>query len=224
MFRPIIRTFSTKTPANWVVAKYTPTDAHRIRAIALPVLHDLVSVPHTYTAKQKENLYQTDVQKALDDPTFTTQVIAQKDKQIGGFITYHLSNRCLVGPTGVIEHLAIDPQHRKQGLGTTLLNHAVTDLKEQGARAVLLRITSDQIAPFYQRNGFNILRYPDFRFQSAGSMGKILNPSNHWLTDSLALSEKSSVWTQLAYAIGLIAFVILTDNKSNSETDPKTSH
>lgn len=62
----------------------------------------------------------------------------------------------LRGPAGVLYDLVVDPDHRRQGVGTALLEAALEALKERGAPRVLL-FTAEKNHPaqaMFDRAGF----------------------------------------------------------------------
>jgi ribosomal protein S18 acetylase RimI-like enzyme len=217
MFKLISRSFSTN-PAQWFLRAYEQQDAARIKEIALPVIHDLVSAPPSLTIKQREELYQNEVQRALESSAFKTVVISDGCNTVVGFVTYHLSNECLVRPTAVIEHLAVDPLYRDQKLGTALLERSIQELNELGARFISLRITNEKIAPFYERKGFQITRHPELRWGNAGIMVKMLHrsprPIMGPMIDRFSRIEKLTLIKTLLATIGVAAAFVL-ENKSS---------
>ena len=62
----------------------------------------------------------------------------------------------LRGPAGVLYDLVVDPTHRREGIGTTLLDAAVEALRERGAPRALL-FTAEKNHPaqaMFDRAGF----------------------------------------------------------------------
>jgi ribosomal protein S18 acetylase RimI-like enzyme len=53
----------------------------------------------------------------------------------------------LRGPAGVLYDLVVDPDHRRQGVGTALLDAALADLRKLGApRAILFTAEKNRVA------------------------------------------------------------------------------
>lgn len=59
-------------------------------------------------------------------------------------------------PYGLIENVVTDPEFRKQGLGTKVLQHALTDAWEEGCYKVMLLTGSkrESTLRFYEKAGF----------------------------------------------------------------------
>jgi ribosomal protein S18 acetylase RimI-like enzyme len=56
---------------------------------------------------------------------------------------------------GQVEDLYVDDGHRRQGIGATLVGHAITDLRGRGARVVMLAAEADDTPKgMYARMGF----------------------------------------------------------------------
>ena len=61
---------------------------------------------------------------------------------------------CIIEPkTGDISRLAIDRTHRRKGLGTWLLSHALTEIQYDSFKIINIPIESDGIADFLRING-----------------------------------------------------------------------
>lgn len=73
------------------------------------------------------------------------------------------------GHRGWIYSLAVDPQYRKKGIGSLLLKHAETVLKNMNCPKVNLQveIPNNEVVEFYRKNGFQV--------EERISMGKILS-------------------------------------------------
>ena len=85
----------------------------------------------------------------VDDLIF----IAESDKEVIG--------ACMAGydgHRGWLYAVAVDPAHRRKGIGEKLVNHSLQALKELGCIKVNLQIRSSNtgVADFYQSIGFEV--------------------------------------------------------------------
>lgn len=101
---------------------------------------------------------QTDeITNAYENPAHTAWV-ADLEGKIVGLITHYIHEGTT---TGEIHFLLVDPQHQNQGIGTKLIDHAVTTLKEAGMNIVSLGTGGDPgHAPArhtYEKAGFTAL-------------------------------------------------------------------
>jgi len=73
------------------------------------------------------------------------------------------------GHRGWIYSMAVTPDQRGQGLGSRLLDHALSALKERGCVKVNLQIleSNEAVRRFYEANGFTV--------EPRLSMGKVLD-------------------------------------------------
>ena len=62
------------------------------------------------------------------------------------------------GHRGWVYYVAVDPAHRRDGLGRALMRHAEAFLAAQGVPKIMLLIreTNSAVAAFYQRLGYQI--------------------------------------------------------------------
>jgi len=68
-------------------------------------------------------------------------LVAEVDGGVVGYVYAALEGSdwlTLRGPAGVIYDLMVDPSHRRQGIGLSLLNKAIDALAQQGAPRVML--------------------------------------------------------------------------------------
>lgn len=86
-------------------------------------------------------------------------VIAERGGEVVGYAYAGMEGNdymALRGPAGVLYDLVIDPDHRRQGIGTMLLEAALEALSERGAPRVLL-FTAEKNHPaqaMFGRAGF----------------------------------------------------------------------
>jgi ribosomal protein S18 acetylase RimI-like enzyme len=68
-------------------------------------------------------------------------LVAERDGEVVGYAYAGMERNdymALRGPAGVLYDLVVDPAHRRQGIGGTLLEAALTDLAKLGAPRVIL--------------------------------------------------------------------------------------
>jgi len=60
------------------------------------------------------------------------------------------------GHRGGVYYLAVDPQRRRQGIGSALMRHAETAMAELGCPKVniMVRTSNADVLPFYERLGY----------------------------------------------------------------------
>ena len=78
---------------------------------------------------------------------------ADQDDEVVGLITYRVSD-------DVMEILSLDSLHEQHGIGTALLNMAVSYARNSGISKITLITTNDNLSAlrFYQKRGFNMSR------------------------------------------------------------------
>ena len=81
--------------------------------------------------------------------------VAEKLHKIVGFIVGVKTNP----ETARILMLSVSEKQRRQGIGSTLLNHFLKEIYTQGTKHVELevKINNNQAIKFYQKHGFNII-------------------------------------------------------------------
>ncbi|MBC8263372.1 MAG: GNAT family N-acetyltransferase [Anaerolineales bacterium] len=79
-------------------------------------------------------------------------IVAENSRGIVGFVEYHHRQ----DEQTTLYHIAVAPQHRRQGIGQRLVNALVYDAGEHNQRFVLLKCPADLEAnKFYERLGFS---------------------------------------------------------------------
>ena len=107
-------------------------------------------IPEEYVRKAFEKLL-----KAVSSGE-ATLYLALKKKEIIGFaqIIEQDSN------TAELDRLLVFPEHAGKGVGTELLNQAVLDQKERGAKTILVKAGKEETHArrFYEKNGFKLIK------------------------------------------------------------------
>lgn len=86
-------------------------------------------------------------------------LVAERQGEVVGYAYAGMEGNdymALRGPAGVLYDLVVDPDHRRQGVGTSLLEAALEALRERGAPRALL-FTADKNHPaqaMFDRAGF----------------------------------------------------------------------
>ena len=94
----------------------------------------------------------------LARPDVTT-FVAERGGKVVGYAAAQIKRAEPSSEVGILSYNAVDPDHRGQGIGTSLSRHATSYLKEQGAR-ILVVWTLESDAPacrIYERQGFKEL-------------------------------------------------------------------
>jgi ribosomal protein S18 acetylase RimI-like enzyme len=90
-------------------------------------------------------LYGSFLVSNIDRPNMVV-LVAERDGQVVGYAYAGVEGNdymALRGPAGVLYDLVVDPDHRRQGIGTKLLEAALADLARLGAPRVVL-FTADK--------------------------------------------------------------------------------
>ncbi len=94
--------------------------------------------------------------KALYEKHRDDFLIAELSKKIVGYILGYKKSKEL----GSIKTMAVDPNRRRQGIGTKLINFLIKKLKKGGVKKIFLHIrTKNRIAnAFYKKLGFKVVK------------------------------------------------------------------
>jgi ribosomal protein S18 acetylase RimI-like enzyme len=113
-----------------------------------------------YPAAYNDPAFAIDRKMAVDDLFW----VAEEGGAVSGTVMAGYD-----GHRGWIYALAVAPDQRGQGLGTRLLDHALSALKKKGCAKVNLQIleSNEAVRRFYEANGFTV--------EPRLSMGKVLD-------------------------------------------------
>lgn len=86
-------------------------------------------------------------------------MVAEKEKEVVGYAYGGLEGKdymALRGPAGVLYDLVVDPAHRREGIGRTLLDAALAALQKQGAPRVVVSTAykNDTAQGLFASSGF----------------------------------------------------------------------
>ena len=92
---------------------------------------------------------------------------AYEDDEIIGLITYRISG-------DEMEILSLDSLCENQGIGTALLNMAISEAKNKGVARITLITTNDNLSAlrFYQKRGFDLVRL----YHNAIDQSRLMKP------------------------------------------------
>lgn len=146
-----------------------PEDVGAIRRIARASLEaSYSSLLATETIDQAVTVWYGDepFHERLAEPD-TTFLLAQVGTELAGFSEVQLEAD---GAVGAIDWLHVDPHHRCQGIGTTLLEETERALLQEGAMRIEGRVLADNDAgnEFYRARGYTLTG--SRRIQVAGSV------------------------------------------------------
>lgn len=87
-------------------------------------------------------------------------IVADNDGKILGFMDMPIDADDKLAH---VRYLAVDPSHRRKGIGTALLTSALAWLREQGVQGVLAEVDTRNFPAisFLQRHGFTFCGYSD---------------------------------------------------------------
>lgn len=103
--------------------------------------------------------------KEFEDNSFLKHFVYEKDGQIVGF--YIIST---IADLVEIFTIAVDKDHREEGIGSKLLDHLINYAKEVGASEIWLEASTKNIAAvnLYEKYGFNIQSIRKNYYQKTG--------------------------------------------------------
>ena len=84
-------------------------------------------------------------------------LVAEADGELVGFLTvHHTSHPILEGVAGEIEELYVQPQMRRRGIGSTLVQQAVSLLRQQDASPIRVHACAESLVAraFWQHIGW----------------------------------------------------------------------
>jgi ribosomal protein S18 acetylase RimI-like enzyme len=86
-------------------------------------------------------------------------LVAERDDAVAGYVYATMEGNdymALRGPAGVLQDLVVDPDHRRQGIGTALLNASIDALAALGAPRVVLFTAekNDEAQAMFANAGF----------------------------------------------------------------------
>ena len=93
-------------------------------------------------------------------------VVAEVEKQIAGFGEISLSQSELTA-------LYVNPDFKRQGIGTAIIQDLESRAKEQGIKALTLH-SSLTAVPFYEKNGFRAVKQSTHRLATGEDMACVI--------------------------------------------------
>ena len=92
-------------------------------------------------------------------------VIEISNKIVGMVTILYTFSTALNEKVGILEDMIIAPDYQKKGLGSTLIDYALTFVKSQGLKRITLLTDSTNIKAhrFYKKNNFSCSKMVPFR-------------------------------------------------------------
>jgi ribosomal protein S18 acetylase RimI-like enzyme len=129
------------------IRKAEPRDTDALGRLGVMLMHVHYAFdPQRFLAPREgmETGYASFLQSVLDSPDGAI-FVAEQDDAIVGYVyaaLEPLSWKELRGPAGFIHDVAVAPDHRRSGVGETLMQTAIDWLRDHGAPRVLLGTAS----------------------------------------------------------------------------------
>ncbi len=123
------------------------------------VTFDVIRLPRRMKVE-----YPRDLQQLVDDWQLDQEfLVAELDDEVAGYIDV------IARPwtqTAWIVNLAVDAEHRREGLGKALVLHARQWAREQGLRALMAEATTKNYPAlcFFQKLGFQFCGFNDYYY------------------------------------------------------------
>lgn len=92
-------------------------------------------------------------------------IVASLEEKIVGYTIGEISN-----DSGKIVSIAVDPNHRNQGIGRTLLNTLIEDFRQKGIRTLSceVRTVNKESISFFESLGFRVIKTIKNFYQNGG--------------------------------------------------------
>lgn len=126
----------------------------------IPALCGLLKLLFEQEAEFKADLnaQQRGLQAIISNPSLGEILLARSDETVVGMVNLLFSvSTALGGKVAWLEDMLVHPDWRNQGIGSQLLQQAITDCRKQGLLRITLLTDSDNAAAqrFYRKHGFN---------------------------------------------------------------------
>jgi ribosomal protein S18 acetylase RimI-like enzyme len=143
------------------IRRATPADTTaigRLGALLVRLHHDLDPKRFIPATSRTEQAYGSFLGTQLDEPNIVI-LVAEQDGEVIGYTYAGVEGRdymSLRGPAGVLYDIVVDPAHRGQGVGRTLLDATLKALKAGGATQVVLSTAERNLTAqrLFERAGF----------------------------------------------------------------------
>ncbi len=93
----------------------------------------------------------------LDDPDHCRVVVVELQGRVVGMVAIQLTVSTALGaPAAILEDLVVDPRHRGQGVGSSLLAGAIEQAEALGCKRITLLVDADNASAqrLYEGHGF----------------------------------------------------------------------
>lgn len=130
----------------------------RLGALLVRLHHDLDPDRFIAARPGTEQAYGSFLGSQLEKPNIVV-LVAERDGEVVGYTYAGIEGTdymALRGPAGVLYDIVIDPAHRGQGVGQTLLDSTLESLQAKGAPRVVLSTAerNETAQRFFARAGF----------------------------------------------------------------------
>jgi ribosomal protein S18 acetylase RimI-like enzyme len=130
----------------------------RLGALLVRLHHDLDPLRFIAATSGTQQAYGSFLETQLREPNIVI-LVAERDGKVIGYTYAGVEGTdymALRGPAGVVYDIVVDPAHRGQGVGRTLLETTVEALKARGAPRVVLSTAerNEGAQRLFERAGF----------------------------------------------------------------------
>jgi ribosomal protein S18 acetylase RimI-like enzyme len=138
------------------IRKATPKDWNKILPLFKQLYHDDIgpNLKNTFTklTKNNENI---------------TLIAEQNQKLLGALIANYYMDLDWEGKTAKLQAIIVDQKHRNKGIGKKLLQHLLTQAKQNNCRAITARVNrKNKIARlFYEKLDFEEARTNEYTLE-----------------------------------------------------------
>jgi GNAT superfamily N-acetyltransferase len=96
-------------------------------------------------------------QKVDDRPQGMKFFIEDNNKEVASGFLYLIYNQFHEEPYGLMEYVFVDPEYRKQGLGSELVNMIIEEAKNKNCYKLIAqcRYGKEKVHELYKKLGFN---------------------------------------------------------------------
>lgn len=190
-------------------------DREIARNIATQNIGRLTSVPRNHEKERDRDLAEEQIMPAFDNAKMIRDVLSENGRLIG-FHNYQIIKEPIDGKCAYFKHLAVRAEDQNQGFGSQLFKHALEVCCKKDVQMVFLHITDITLVPYYQKFGFQVIRWPAEDWEEgsdhmrAGVMGKCLQPTGK-ARDFIRLRRRFYVqdFTSLMVVVTLLSLTAL---------------
>ena len=143
------------------IRRAVPADLHaigRLGALLVRTHHDFDPQRFIAATPRTEHGYASFLATQLEEPQIVV-LVAERNSEVVGYTYAGIEGRdymSLRGPAGVLYDIVVDPSHRRRGVGRTLLDATLLELKARGAPLFVLSTAerNESAQHLFARAGF----------------------------------------------------------------------